>query len=121
MTQKTKRKTFTVLVDQIIEGINDLKGEKITVLDLRELENSVCDFFVICQGNSNTHVSSIAGSVEKRVREELKEKPWHIEGTTSAEWVLLDYVSVAVHVFQKEIRSFYDLESLWADATVSEL
>jgi ribosome-associated protein len=98
-----------------------LKGENVVVLNLSKLENAVCDYFVICEGNSTTQVSAIAASVEKKVRENTGEKPWHIEGTTHAEWVLLDYVSVAVHVFQRDVRAFYDLESLWADATVSTI
>ncbi len=121
MTITKTSTSFTPLVDEIIEGIDDLKGENIVVLNLTKLENAVCDYFVICEGNSNTQVSAISNSIEKKVRENLGEKPWHVEGTTNAEWVLLDYVSVAVHVFQREVRAFYDLESLWADATVSEL
>lgn len=121
MTKTETTTSFTPLVNEIIEGIDDLKGENVVVLNLTELENAVCDYFVICEGNSNTQVSAIADSVEKKVRESIGEKPWHVEGTTNAEWVLLDYVSVAVHVFQREVRSFYDLESLWADATVSTL
>jgi len=121
MTKITKRKTFTPLVDQIIEGLEDIKGENIVVLDLRKLENSICDFFVIAEGNSNTQVSALANSVEKKVRETLQDKPWHVEGNTNAEWVLLDYVNVAVHIFQKSVREFYDLESLWGDATITKI
>lgn len=120
MTKISERKKITPLVDQIIEGMEDIKGEDILVLDLRELENSICDFFVICSGNSNTQVNALADSVEKKVRESLKDKPWHREGTTMAEWVLLDYVSVAVHIFQKQVREFYDLEGLWSDATITK-
>lgn len=109
---------FPPLVLEIIEGITDIKGENISILDLRSLENAVCDFFVICTGNSNTQVNAISGSVEKRVREQLKEKPWHIEGADNAEWILMDYVSTVVHIFQPEPREFYDLESLWGDAKV---
>lgn len=121
MTKIAKRKTFTPIVDQIIEGIEDVKGENIVVLDLTHLENSICDFFVICDGNSNTQVNALSNGVEKRVRESLKEKPWHVEGSANAEWVLLDYVNVAVHIFQKRVREFYDLESLWGDATITKL
>lgn len=112
---------FSNLVKEIIEGMEDLKANKITVLDLRNIENSICSFFVICEGNSNTQVKAIANSVEKRVREELKDKPWHIEGLDNAEWILMDYVDTVVHVFQPQFRSFYDLESLWGDAEVTEL
>lgn len=121
MAVNKKTNTFPPLVAQIIEGIEDIKGENITVFDLENLENSVCDYFVICDANSNTQVSAIANSVEKKVRESLAEKPWHIEGTENAQWILMDYVSVAVHVFQKETRAFYDLDSLWGDAEITHL
>ncbi len=116
MTKIAKRKSISPLIDQIIEGLEDIKGENIIILDLTKLENTICDYFIICDGNSNTQVNALANSVEKRVREQLGEKPWHIEGTTTAEWVLLDYVNVTVHIFQKNVREFYDLESLWGDA-----
>ena len=121
MTKIAKRKTFTPLVDQIIEGLEDIKGENILVLDLRNLENSICDFFVIAEGNSNTQVNALANAVEKRVRENLNDKPWHTEGSGNAEWVLLDYVHVAVHIFQRSVREFYDLESLWGDAKITKM
>lgn len=109
------------LVDLIVKGIEEVKGEEIVILDLTELENSVCDFYVICDGTSNTQVQAISRSVEKTVRENIGDKPWHIEGTENAEWVLMDYVNVAVHVFQKKIREFYDLESLWGDAKIKKI
>lgn len=112
---------FSPLVDTIIEGMDDRKAEKITVLDLSDIENSVCDYFVICEGNSNTQVSAIAGSVEKKVREKTGEKPWHVEGQEQAEWVLVDYVDTVAHVFQRETRAFYDLEGLWGDAKITEI
>lgn len=121
MTKTSVKKTFTPLLDQIIDGIEDIKGEEITILDLQNLENSVCDYFVICQGNSNTQVNALAASVEKKVRENLNEKPWHVEGTANAEWILMDYVNVAVHIFQRDVRAFYDLEGLWADAAITKL
>lgn len=107
------------LISFIIKGIDDVKGEDIQLLDLREIENTVCDYFIICSGNSNTQVNAITGSVQKVVSKELKDKPWHIEGQNNAEWVLMDYVNVVVHVFQKQIREFYDIESLWGDAKIT--
>ena len=77
----------------------------------------MADYFVICSGNSNTQVSSIAGNVEKKVRNELQDRPWHVEGRKT-QWVLVDYISVVVHVFQKHIREYYDIEELWGDAKV---
>lgn len=104
------------LVTQIIKGIEEVKGQDIQILDLRDLENTVCDYFVICNGTSNTQVNAIVGSVQKMVSKSLHEKPWHIEGSDNAEWVLMDFVHVVVHVFQKHIREFYDIEGLWGDA-----
>lgn len=113
----TKQKASTdQLITEVIKGIEQVKGEKISILDLREIENTVCDYFIICEGNSNTQVNAIAGSVQKTVSKALKDKPWHIEGEANAEWILMDYVNVVVHIFQKQIREFYDIESLWGDA-----
>ena len=108
-----------VLLANIIKGIEEVKGSNIDVLDLREIDNSACDYFVICDGTSNTQVNAISGSVEKKVRNELGERPWHVEGTENAMWVLVDYISVVVHIFQREVRSYYDLEELWGDAKIT--
>ncbi|MFK7748351.1 MAG: ribosome silencing factor [Kordia sp.] len=118
----TKTKVSTdQLITGIIKGIEEVKGNDITVLDLREIDNTVCDYFIICNGTSNTQVNAIVGSVQKMVSKELKDKPWHIEGAENAEWVLMDYVNVVVHVFQKHIREFYDIEGLWGDAKVTTI
>ncbi len=104
------------LVTHIIQGIEEVKGQDTQILDLREIENTVCDYFIVCEGTSNTQVNAIVNSIQKTVSKSLKEKPWHIEGSDNAEWVLMDYVHVVVHVFQKHIREFYDIEGLWGDA-----
>ena len=104
------------LITSILGGIEDVKGKEINILDLREIENTVCDYFIICEGTSNTQVNAIVNSIQKKVSKELKDKPWHIEGEDNAEWVLIDYVNIVVHVFQKHIREYYDIESLWGDA-----
>lgn len=104
------------LITQIIKGIEEVKGQDIEILDLREIENTVCDYFIICNGGSNTQVNAIVNSIQKIVSKSIKEKPWHVEGSKNSEWVLLDYVHVVVHVFQKPIREFYDIEGLWGDA-----
>ena len=109
------------LISLILKGIDDVKGESIQLLDLREIDNTVCDYFVICSGNSNTQVNAISGSVQKVVSKELKDKPWHIEGQNNSEWILMDYVNVVVHVFQKHVREFYDIESLWGDAIITQI
>ncbi|WP_299061743.1 ribosome silencing factor [uncultured Polaribacter sp.] len=109
------------LIALIIKGIDEVKGEGIQLLDLRDIENTVCDYFIICSGNSNTQVNAISGSIQKIVSKELKDKPWHIEGQTNSEWVLMDYVNVVVHIFQKHVREYYDIESLWGDAKITEI
>ncbi len=109
------------LIAEIVKGIDDVKGEDVQLLDLREIENTVCDYFIICSGNSNTQVKAISGSIQKNVSKNLKDKPWHIEGEVNSEWVLMDYVNVVVHVFQKQIREYYDIESLWGDAKITSL
>lgn len=109
------------LVNSIVEGILDKKGRNIVVLDLRPAGNGIADFFVICHGTSNTQAAALANSVEERVRKDLNVKPWHTEGFQNAEWILIDYVNVVVHVFQEHIRDFYRLEDLWADAPATKV
>ena len=111
-----KKSNADQLITSILSGIEDVKGKNINILDLREIENTVCDYFIICEGTSNTQVNAIVNSIQKKVSKELKDKPWHIEGEDNAEWVLMDYVNIVVHVFQKHIREYYDIESLWGDA-----
>ena len=109
------------LCDAIVEGMQENKAKNITVLDLREIGNAVCDYFVICSGESSTQVDGVSSSVMRYTRKTLKEKPWHIEGKNNAEWVLLDYVNVVAHIFYKDARPFYDLEDLWADAKRTDI
>ncbi|MFB9055773.1 ribosome silencing factor [Mariniflexile ostreae] len=109
------------LITSILSGIEDVKGKKINILDLRTIENTVCDYFIICEGSSNTQVNAIVSSIQKKVSKELKDHPWHVEGEDNAEWVLVDYVNVVVHVFQKHIRDYYDIEGLWGDAKTTTI
>tara|TARA_A100001388_G_C28641818_1_gene437473 strand:- start:385 stop:756 length:372 start_codon:yes stop_codon:yes gene_type:complete len=106
------------LVDEILCGIEDVKGVEVHIMDLSKISNTVCKFFILCTGTSNTHVSAIANSVKKNVSKKLKEKPYSMEGIENQEWVLIDYVDVVVHIFQREIREFYDIENLWGDAKI---
>ena len=109
------------LISHIVEGIEEVKGNDITILDLRDIENTVTSYFVICNGTSNTQVNAIVNSIQRTVSKQIQENPWHTEGADQAEWVLMDYVNVVVHVFQKQIREYYDLESLWGDAKVTTI
>ena len=80
-----------------------------------------CSYFVVCTGSSNTHVNAIVSAIQKTVSKELKEKPFHTEGNDNAEWVLIDYINVVVHVFQKQIREYYNIEGLWGDAKATKI
>ena len=100
----------------VIEGIREKKGSGIVTMNLGKIKNSICDLYVICHGTSRTQVEAIAGGLEEYVRKNLGVKPWHSEGYDNAEWILIDYFDVVVHVFQKHVRDHYKLEDLWADA-----
>lgn len=121
MSKKTTETNSQRLCDTIVEGMQENKAQDIVVLDLRGIDNSVCDFFVICSGESSTQVDGISSSVVRYTRNTIGERPWRVEGKTNKEWVLLDYVSVVAHVFYKDTRSFYDLEDLWADAKRTDI
>ncbi len=117
----TKKINNDDLLANIIKGIEEVKGNDIDILDLREIDNASCDYFVICNGNSNTQVNAIVNSIQKTVSKSIKDKPWHIEGSDNAEWVLMDYVNIVVHIFQKHIREYYNIENLWGDAKITTI
>ncbi|MCQ2608180.1 MAG: ribosome silencing factor [Bacteroidales bacterium] len=112
--------TATQLVKTIVEGIREKKGKNILSLDFKKIDNAICRYFVVCEGDSSTHVDAIADSVEEYVRINAGEKPWGSAGYENAEWIFLDYGDVIVHVFQPHIREFYKLEELWADCVKKE-
>ena len=118
MSIKKELKTSDILANVIIEGMREIKAKEIVSLDLRDLESSVCDFFIVCHGTSNTHASAIADSVIEETLKTVKEKPWYKEGLTNGDWILLDYGNVVAHIFQKEIREYYNIEKLWGDAKI---
>jgi len=113
---KKNKNEAAILADIAIQGILEKKGTNILSLNLTKVHNSVADYFIICEAESNTQVDAIARSVEDEVKKVIGENPFHTEGFENAEWILIDYVTVVVHVFQKQIRTFYNLEALWADA-----
>ncbi len=108
------------LFKSIIAALEEKKGRDIVSLDLRKIPEAVADFFVICTGGSNTQVAALAGYVEEHVKKECDEWPYHSEGQQNAQWVLVDYVNVVVHVFQEDQRQFYRLEEMWSDADRKE-
>ncbi|MCB9223007.1 MAG: ribosome silencing factor [Crocinitomicaceae bacterium] len=118
---KAKEVETKVLVDTIIDAIQDIKGKDIVLLDLTELPNSVTEYFIICTGDSSTQVEGISNSVVRKTRKDLNERPWHQEGSNNSEWILLDYVNVVVHIFYRNVREFYNLEDLWADAKRTDI
>lgn len=108
------------LNDLIIDSIQDIKGKQVVKLDLRELDEAPADFFIICEGESNTQVKAISDNIHRRLKQEAKAFPSHVEGEKNALWICLDYFNTVVHIFYKETRSFYELEALWSDAKFTE-
>ncbi len=106
--------------DLIVDSIQDIKGKNILKLDLRKLDEAPADFFIICEGDSNTQVKAISDNIYKRLKEEAGQRPTHSEGKQNSLWVCLDYFDTVVHVFYKETRQFYRLEDLWSDANATE-
>ena len=105
-----------ILLENIIDAIQDVKGQDIISLDLRKLDSAISKYFIICTGTSNTQVIAIEGSIKKSISKNLGEKPLHIEGTNIGEWILMDYSDIMVHIFQEETRTFYNIEDFWGDA-----
>ena len=118
---KKRRDEAESLLENIIKGIFEKKGQDVLKIDLRKLETRITDFFVICHASSTTQVDSICDSVEDTVRIGIGEKPLHVEGLDNCFWVLLDFGNVIVHIFLEEYRQFYSLESLWADASIEAI
>ncbi len=109
------------LIQKITAGIQDKKGENIVIADLTKIDDTICNYFIICQGNSPIQVEAIVDSIQEFTRKELGVKPFAIDGLKNAEWVAMDYSDVWVHIFQPESRLFYDLEHLWADALLTTI
>ena len=106
--------------DLIVDSIQDIKGKNIVKLDLRKLEDTPTDFFIICSGDSNTQLKAIAGNIHKRLKEEANITPFKKSGSQSDTWILVDYFNTVVHIFHPEAREFYELEDLWSDAQLTE-
>src|SRR5436190_12142894 len=120
MTPTRIKDESDILADLIVKGMQEKKATGITVLNLKSLKNAVADYFVICSANSDSQLDAIARSVEEEVYKIANEDPWQSEGRLNREWILLDYVSVVVHIFLKDKREFYALEELWGDAEIKE-
>jgi ribosome-associated protein len=109
------------LLLSIIDGIEEVKGHDIKILDLRNIEAAIADYFIVCTGTSTTQVEAIARSAENFTRKELDERPRRVEGVRNAQWVLMDYFTIIVHVFYEPMREHYDIEGLWSDGKVMSL
>jgi ribosome-associated protein len=121
MAKKRKAASSEKLCDAVVKGMQEKKASDILVMDLRNVKNAVADFFVVCSGNSDKQLDAIADSVDEEVYKSMKENPWHVEGKTNKEWVLLDYFDVVVHIFKRDKREFFALEKLWGDAEMIEI
>ena len=120
--QKTGNKITPVqLKDAVVRGIAEKKGKNIVCLNMEKIDNNICDFFVICEGTSSVQVNAIAKAVEEEVYKLTGKYAYHSEGYENAEWILQDYVDVVVHIFQPQVRIFYNLEELWGDAEQEEV
>jgi ribosome-associated protein len=108
------------IIKTIIQAIQQKKGENIISLDLRKIPEAVTDFFVICEASSTTQVKAISDFVETQVENECGEKPFRHEGQQAAQWIIIDYVNVVIHVMHAESRKFYKLEEMWSDAQLAE-
>ena len=108
----------TNMSDAIVFGIQEKKGNDIVRLDLKKVHSSVADYFIVCNADSTTQVKAIADSVEEEVYKSLREDPIRKEGFQNAEWVILDYGDVVVHIFKTDRRGHYGIEDLWGDAEV---
>ncbi|HOZ86298.1 MAG TPA: ribosome silencing factor [Bacteroidia bacterium] len=114
-------KQTSTLLDSVVEGMQERKAKNIVILNLSEIENRVTDYFVICDADSNTHVNSIADSIEDTVLKLTGEKAYHTEGRQNGEWILIDYINIVAHVFLREAREHYNIEGLWGDAQITNV
>lgn len=110
-----------ILSEWVVEGMLEKKAHDVVVMDLREVKHAVADYFVLCSGNSDTQIDAISTSIEEEIHKRSKQNPWKREGQQNREWILLDYVDVVAHVFDKEKRQFYGLEELWGDAKITRI
>jgi len=116
MVKKKTANLSTYLSEIAVQGIQEKKGHDIVRLDLRELNSSVSDYFVVCNADSSTQVKAIADSVEDEIYKLTQTNPWRKEGQENAEWIILDYFDIVVHIFKTEKREFFGIEDLWGDA-----
>lgn len=118
MSKKKNSELSNKLADIVVYGMQEKKAFEIVKMDMREVNSTLSDYFVVCSADSNVQVNAIAKSVEDEVYKALGQDPWHKEGQGNGEWILLDFVDVVVHIFKTETRDRYRIEDLWGDAKV---
>ena len=121
MSRKKELSETSIILEKIIESMQDKKARHIISMDMGKINTSVTDYFVICHAPSKTQVDAIYKNVIDMVQKDCGEKPFNREGYENSEWILIDYFDVVVHVFQEDVRKFYKLEDLWADAEIHYL
>ncbi|MFM7016625.1 MAG: ribosome silencing factor [Bacteroidota bacterium] len=120
-SKATKTIAKDLLSEAIIKGLQEKKAKHIVVLNLKGISGAVADKFIVCHGDSSTHVEGLTRSVDEIVENEVGEAPAHVEGRQLAHWILMDYINVVVHIFQSDYRDYYGIERLWADADIEEI
>jgi ribosome-associated protein len=118
--KKSKALSDEQILLKIVEGIQEKKGKEIVLVNMTKLKESPCSYFVICEGDSLVHVNAVASSVLDYVNEKIQIKPFATDGFENCEWIAMDYGHILVHVFQRHAREYYDLEHLWADASIKK-
>jgi ribosome-associated protein len=121
MPRKKKKSPTEILSEVIAEALLDKKAKDPVLMNFSHLNSSICDAFIVCHGTSVTQVEALADHVLNEVKKKTGQNPWHKEGFENAEWILIDYADIIVHIFQESRRSFYNLEQLWADAEITRL
>ncbi len=121
MQQVQSEVSSKVLSDWVVEGMLEKKALDVVMLDLKNVKHAIADYFIVCSGNSDTQIDAISDSIEEQVHKNLGVNPWKREGRENKEWILLDYVDVVAHIFNKEKREFFGLEELWGDAKVKRI
>ncbi|MCU0327711.1 MAG: ribosome silencing factor [Chitinophagales bacterium] len=106
------------MLKTIIAVLEDRKAQDIVYIDLRENEEALIDYMVVCEGNSNTQVAALSNNLNRDVYERIKVFPFRMEYTSNDVWTILDYFEIVVHIFQRETRQFYQLEDLWSDSPI---
>ena len=119
--RKNTNKSSLMLTEIAIKGIQDKKGKDITTISLKEIEGSLFDYYIVCTGNSPSHIDSITDAIEQEIKQSVGLKPKRIEGLQNCQWVLLDYFDVIIHVMLEETRDFYKIEQMWKDAPQTHL